>query len=296
MKRFMQEHDELAHTIEGGMELYGKRFLAGGDHRFGLPATDLLQKISLEDIQSWVSPPLKNSPIEISIVGDFEPEAVIDLAAIYMGSLPFRNKTEAVINESRLPKFPNAQTYEITVPTVINKAIVDVAYPTADFWNISQTRRLVILGEIFSDRLRENIREKQGASYTTFAFNNSSRTYKGYGLFQAIAMVDPAEKESVTRGIQKISSNMISDGISEDEMKRALDPVITSLKDLKRNNRYWLNNVLIELKKYPQQLDWCRTMMHDYESITEKELKSLAEKFLDNQKAAIVVINPGQKD
>jgi len=296
MKRFIQAHEKLSHTIEGGMELSGKRFLAGGDHRFGLPAIDLLQKISLEDIRSWIRTPLANSPIEVSVVGDFEPEEVIALAATYMGSLPFRKNTEADNKESELPKFPNSRTHEISVPTVINKAIIDVAYPTEDFWNIPQTRRLVILGEVFSERLRENIREKLGASYTTYAYNRSSRTYKGYGLFQAIAMVDPAENKSVIREIKKISSDMIAGGITADEMKRALDPVVTSLKDLKRTNRYWLSSVLIGLKKYPQQLDWCRTIMQDYESINEKELKSLAEKFLDNQKAAIIVIKPKQKD
>ena len=296
LKRFMQEHETLAHTIEGGMELSGKRFLAGGDNRFGLPAIDLLQKISLEDIRSWIRTPLQNSPLEISVVGDFEPEEVIDLAATYMGSLPFRKNTEADIQASGLPKFPSPRTHEITVPTLINKAMIDVAYPTEDFWNISQTRRLVVLGEVFSERLRENVREKMGASYTTFAFNLSSRTYKGYGLFQAIAMVDPSENENVIREIQKISSDMIAGGIPADERKRALDPVVTSLKDLTRTNRYWLSSVLVELKKYPQQLDWCRTMMQDYESITEKEIVSLAEKFLDNQKAAIIVIKPKQKD
>ncbi len=296
MKRLMQEYETLTHTIEGGMELSGERFLAGGDHRFGLPAMDLLQKISLEDIRSWIRTPMQNSPIEISIVGDFEPEEVIDLAATYMGSLPLRKNSETGIRASGLPRFPNAQTHEITVPTAINKAMVNVAYPTDDFWNISQTRRLVVLGEVFSERLRENVREKLGASYTTYAFNRSSRTYKGYGLFQAIAMVDPAENENVIREIQKISSDLIADGISADEMKRALDPVVTSLKDLKRTNQYWLSSVLVELKQYPQQADWCRTIMQDYTSITEQELKSLAEKFLDNRKASILIIKPKPKD
>jgi len=175
------------------------------------------------------------------------------------------------------------------------RPMISGTFPKPDV-NISQTRRLAILGEVFSERLRENIREKLGASYTTYAFNRSSRTYKGYGLFQAIAMVDPAENDSVIREIQKISSDMATSGITADEMKRALDPVVTSLKDLRRTNRYWLGSVLIGLEKYPQQLDWCRTIMQDYESITKKEIESLAEKFLDNRKAAIIAIKPEQKE
>jgi zinc protease len=59
-----------------------------------------------------------------------------------------------------------------------------------------------------------------------------------------------------------------------------------------RKNNYWLKSVLTESVRYPQQIEWCRTIKKDYESITAGELNELAGKYLDNRKAASVIIKP----
>ncbi|RPJ83115.1 MAG: insulinase family protein [Deltaproteobacteria bacterium] len=294
MERFVQTYTTLEHTPEGGMELSGKRFLAGGDHRFGLPELETLKQISLSDIQSWILDALQSSPLEISVVGDFDPQEVIELTAQYFGSLPSRKELSNDGVPSSLPVFPIAQTHKIKVPTKINKGIVTVAYPTTDFWNISNTRRLSVLGEIYSERMRIIIREKLGASYSTYAYNHSSRAYKGYGLFQAVAQINPDEKIRVESEIKKIATDIAAKGITDDELRRALDPIITSIKDFKRSNRYWLNSVLVDLKNHPQQLEWSRTMLSDYQSITREEMKALGNTYLQNQNAAVIQIEPQQ--
>ena len=294
MERFVQMYKTLEHTVEGGMELSGKRFLSGGDHRFGLPQLEVLQNITLVDIQSWIQDAMHNSPLEISVVGDFDPPEVIKLAAQYFGSLPSRSKRPADDEPSSLPVFPISKTQEIRVPTKINKGIITVAYPTNDFWDITRTRRLSVLGEIFSERMRISIREKLGAAYSTYAYNLSSRAYKGYGIFQAVAQINPDEILPVESEIKKIASDIVATGITDDELLRALDPIITSIKDFQRTNPYWLNSVLIDLKKHPQQLDWSRTMLADYQAITKEEVRNLGKLYLQNQKAAVVLIQPEQ--
>ncbi len=291
MERFDQKYLSMAHTIEGAMELKGKQFLAGNDTRFGLPDHDTLKQNTLSDIRSWVTFFLKNSDLELSIVGDFNPEQVIESAARYLGTLPAPPGNTLPV-DTRAPKFPDTQSLEIKVPTKIPKGIIDVAYPTEDFWNIKRTRRLVMLGEIFSERLRINIREKLGASYSFYAYNHSYRAYKGYGVFHAVVQVDPAQTDIVLKNINQIALDIRQKGITQDELQRAIDPVLTSLKDMRRTNGYWLNSVLTGSKKYPVQLDWCRTIMDDYASITVKDLMDLAKIYLDNKKAATIVINP----
>ncbi|MFH2064640.1 MAG: insulinase family protein [Pseudomonadota bacterium] len=292
MERFIQTYKTLEHTAEGSMELSGKRFLAGGDHRFGLPELADLKKITLSDIRSWILDAMQNNPLEISVVGDFDPDEVIKLTAQYFGSLPSGNGPPELEAPSSLPVFPIAQTHEIEVPTKINKAIITVAYPTNDFWDIARTRRLSVLGEIFSERMRISIREQLGASYSTYAYNLSSRAYKGYGVFQAVAQINPDERMPVESEIKKIAADIAATGITDDELQRALDPIITSIKDFQRTNRYWLNSVLMDLKKHPQQLDWSRTMLSDYQAITREDAGNLGKQYLQNQKAAVIVIQP----
>ena len=291
MERFRQKYLTLSSSIDGAMVLSGRRFLAGGDSRFGLPRFEEFKQLTLENVRSWIKASLRTDEIEVSIVGDFDVDSVIKLAAKYLGSLSIHPYVEKQA-ESRLPAFPAGQSRKISVVTKIPKGLVTVAYPTEDLWNISRTRRLSVLANIVSDMLREQIREKLGSAYSTFAFNRSSRTYPGYGVFQAMVYINPEEADFLVKEVKQISSNIAADGATQDELNRAIAPTLTSIKEMMRKNNYWLNTVLTGSKKYPQQLDWNRTILKDYASITKEEVSNMAKKYLDNGKAATIIVKP----
>ena len=293
MERFNQTYLELSRSIDGAMHITGDRFLAGGDTRFGFPSPEKLKKLSLDDIRSWIDPPLKNDPLEISIVGDFNEDRVIELASIYFGSLPERpSGFERKRTDS--PRFSSAGFLNINVETETGKGQVVVAYPTEDIWNIGRTRRFNILAEIVSEKIREEIREKMGAAYSYSAYNNPSRAYPGYGIFYAQADVNPDEALLVEEKIKKIVSEIAKKGVVKEDLKRSAYPLLTRIKDMLRTNNYWLNNVLTESGRYPCQIEWSRTIMKDYESATADELSELAGKYLDNGRAATIIIKPAE--
>ena len=291
MSRFDQQYKELNQTVDGAMVLSGRRFLAGNDHRFGLPEYERFQQLTLTDIRAWLEPVLKQSPIEVSVVGDVDSETVVRLAARYFGSLPSRGAFQTPVRDSI--NFPVNKKLPLTVDTKIPKGLLVVAFPTDDIWNISRTRRLAILAEIFSDRLRERVREKLGAAYSPFAYNRPSRAYRGYGVFQAHIQAAPDDLLTIEREVKAIASSMAENGVTDDELKRALEPTLTSIKDLRRQNRYWLNTVLSGSRAHPQQIDWSRSIMADYASITTSEISALARKYLVTGRSATIRISPG---
>ena len=291
MERFRQEYLELSGSINGAMILSGNRFFAGGDSRFGLPSYEEFRRLTLEHVRSWIEASLKTKPMEVSVVGDFDVDSVIRLASKYFGTLSLHTEIYKS-SESRLPDFPVGQFRKISVLTKFPKGMVIVAYPTEDLWNISRTRRLSVLAEILSDRLREQIREKLGSAYSTFAFNRPSRAYPKYGVFQAGVYINPEEADMLIKKVKKIVSGLAADGATQDELHRALFPTLTSIKEMMRENSYWLNTVLTGSKKHPQQLEWSRTIMKDYASITKEEVANIAKKYLDNSKAATIIVEP----
>jgi zinc protease len=290
MDRFRQSYQKLSSSIEGAMTLYGRRFLAGEDSRFGLPIYEKFKKLALDDVRLWLNTSWQND-IEVSVVGDFDIALIEKIAAKYLGNLSFK-KRERLQKKSKLIQFPIKQTKKISVETKIPKGLVVVAYPTEDLWNISRTRRFSILADIVSERLREKIREKLGSAYSTYAFNQASRTYEGYGVFQIIIHIDPREAEMIIREVKKIISDLIENGVTQEELKRAIAPTLTSIKDMMRKNNYWLNTVLTGSKKYPQQIEWSRTIMKDYASITKEDVSLLAKKYLANERAATIIVKP----
>lgn len=290
-KRYEQHLRSMDCNVEGVMQSRGRQFLAGGDSRFGLPHWTEFKKRSLEEVEAWFGRQLTQEPMELALVGDFNPEVAVKLVAGYLGAMPPRQGEGQRVTRAR-PTFPAGRKISLKADSVIPNSLVVVAFPTDDFWNIRRTRRMNVLSEVFNERLRERIREKLGAAYSPFAYNLPYRGYPGYGLFQVYLNVEPKLAPDLIEEVYKIARQIKKNGIDEDEFRRALDPTLTRIKDLRQENSYWMNSVLLAAGRYPQQLEWCRTIEKDYTAITADEITDLARRYLDESKAAAIVILP----
>lgn len=80
--------------------------------------------------------------------------------------------------------------------------------------------------------------------------------------------------------------------MNEDELRRALEPTLTSIRDMQRTNRYWLESVLNLSHRHPQQLRWPLTIREDFAAISAADVTALAERFLREELAATVIVTP----
>ena len=294
MENFKQMYSNLKRDVSGGMALHVQKFLAGGYVHSGLPPWKDFSQLTLEQIKEWLLPVITGSPLEISIVGDFDRDQMVALAGRYFGDLAKR--VGPAPSDAVTIAFPAGKQLQVKVDSTVNKAMVVVAWPTADFWDIGRTRRLNMLASIFSDRLRKKVREELGATYSPVVFNSSSRIFPGYGLIQTQIIVDPASIEQVKDAVIRIGDDLQKRGCTEEELERAKAPILTSLKDVVRTNAYWLDTVLSLSARHPQQLEWPTTIFGDFEAITCKDIDILAEKYLVGNQVAIAVIEPGQTE
>lgn len=290
MKRYRLSYLQKKRSVEGIFEIKGKRFLAGGDKRFGLSDYDVVQNTTLKDISSWIGNAIENAPLEVSVVGDFDPEILVENVSKYLGSLPPRN-SEAE-EPPGTPEFPKNESLKLFAQTEISKGIVLLAYPTDDFWNIHTTRRLSVLSDVVSERLRVKIREDLGASYSPYAFNRPGKAYPDYGVFQIVVPADPDQTEKLLNAVNDIVAELNKAPVSENELTRVLKPTLTSIEEMRQKNDYWLNNVLIDCKEHPEQIDWAGTIISDYSSITANEIWEMSKIYLRNSRAAQVIVLP----
>lgn len=289
MDRFGQMFEQMESSVESLLKLKGERFLAGGNTHYGLPARAQFESLSIEQIESWLSPVFKRAQLEITIVGDIKTARVIELVGRYLGTLerdPSENKIKEKIN------FPAGELLKGSVETQIDKAVVVIAWKTDDFWDISRTRRLNVLSSIFDDRLRVEIREKLGAAYSPAVYNQSSRVAPGYGVLRAILTVDPRQMQLVAEKVREVGSSLAVSGITEEELHRALEPTLTSIKDMMRTNRYWLQSVLSLSSRHPEQLTWPLSIQSDFAAITKEEVAELAARYLQPDTAAKIMFSP----
>ena len=291
LERFRQLYEEMGHSVEDTMRFFGSRFLAGDDGRFGYPVWEQFSRIRLEEVQNWISVFFKQAELELSVVGDIDIDTVISLASRYFGSLTPRSGIMRVRPVAGI-RFPAGESRTFEVDTRIPKALVVVAYPTEDIWEIGRSRRLNILGEVLSERIREAIREKLGAAYSPVAYHHPSRTYAGYGILLTMAYADPAAINPLISEIQSTITGLAQRTITAEEFQRAKDPIKTGIKDMMRKNTYWLDTVLIDSRVHPVQLEWSRTILSDYDSITPEEVSGLAGTYLKKDQAAVMVFKP----
>ncbi len=283
---------QLLHTPEGVLRDQVVRFLAGGDFRFGMPPRETVDRVDADLVRAWLERPLKQGYLEVSVVGDIDPEVVLREAASTFGALPVRAEAKPAYAAQRVLNFPAAQKKAFPVETEIPKGFAVAYWPTDDIWDVKRTRRLNILASVLSDRLRVIIRQELGESYSPYASSQASETYTDYGVFFGLSTVDPKLAERIAERIVGIATELAAQGVGPDEFARAIKPALASLGEVMRTNGYWLNRVLLRSQEYPVTLDWCRAIQQDYAAIKPEELSALAKEYLKAERAVQVVVLP----
>ena len=288
-ERYRQMHRELSGSPQGMMALEGETFLAGGDNRFGMPGLEAVNRMTLKDVKEWLVPAFARAPLEVSVVGDISEEQIETLAATYLGTLPMRDFVP-YDTTSRMPGFPTGKTKSIEVDSRINKGLVHLAFKTDDFWDIHQTRRLNLLAQVFSERMRKQIRENLGVTYSPQAMNEPSQTYPGYGVMHATVATSPDMADEVIHEMEKIADELATNGVTAKELSLVLPPVLTHIRDMQKKNRYWLKSVLSGSRSHPEQIQWTREIYSDYSAISPEDLSQLASRFLGRENRARLLI------
>jgi len=291
-KEIDEIYRQLDHTTDGPLQTEVPRLLADGDPRFGLPTEAVMLSRTLEEEKAWLTPQLSGGPIEIGIAGDFDLEATLTALSRTFGALPPRAAKPAYTAERQVhyPATPFARDY--AVPTELPKASVALYWGTTDAHEIRRTRRLNLLAEVFSDRLRVKVREQLGGAYSPEAGSEPSDTYPGYGLILTELIVAPERAPEIARSIREVADDMAKNGVTPDQLKRAQEPVLTALRASARTNQYWLGAVLGSCQEFPQRLDWARTRQSDIQAITKADLDELAKTYLGADRAFQVIVLP----
>lgn len=286
-------YTQLNHTAEGVMADQVSHFIHSGDERFGFPEMEVIRGRSLDEVKAWLTPILSSSYLEVSVVGDVEPEAAIAAVAKTFGALPARAEEKPTYTEARAVSFPREpKETVIRFETEIPKAIATVYWPTDDMNDIQRTRRLSLLGSILDDRLRIKVREELGETYSPACYHVASDTFTGYGYMTAMIQVKTEQADPISALVKEIADELATGEITDDEFERAKNPLMSQLEQMRRDNRYWSQNVVRNSQEHPERLDWARSLLTDFEAVTKAECAELAKTYLGEGNAVVVKVIP----
>jgi len=279
---FPQLLQQLSATPRGVFQRDVSGLLASGDKRESVPSVEEVAAMTIDDLRTGVRAGLAQGPVEITVVGDVDVDAVIAAVGSTFGALPSRGAAAtppAGSDQRRFPA-PAAEPVRLTHTGPAEQALGFVAWPTADqIGDRTTARQLSILSDVLQLRLNDEIREKQGLAYSPNAGSTASDIFPGYGYMSVTAEVPPEALPKLYETIDAIAADLRDNPVGEDELNRARRPAVERLRRSMADNGYWLQQ-LSEAQSDPASLDQTRSQIAVLEAVTAADLQRLARQYL----------------
>jgi zinc protease len=220
------------------------------------------------------------------MVGDVSVDEAIRQVGQTFATLPPRPARITPLpgaDEAHFPTTPLHKVFTHTGRPDQNLSVV--AWPTPDFYaNTTESFGLDLLGSVMTIRVLDEVREKQGATYSAGAGAHGSLVFKGYGFFMATATVATDGDANFYDSVAKIVQDLKDKPVSDDEMTRARKPLLEHDENNRKSNGFWIS-MLDGSVQTPAQLDTLRELRTKLMAITPADLQRLAQTYLVMSKA-----------
>ena len=286
-------HDQLQSTTGGvlGRDLGG--LMHGGDQRWTFPSREQIAASSIDDLKTAVANPLAKGEIEVVIVGDTTVDKAIAAVAETFGALPPRAGSPASDSARQAPfPAPSAAPVVRTHKGRADQAALFMAWRTDDlFANLQRSRDVTVLSQVLQLRLIDELREKQGATYSPNASSTASVTFKNWGYLAVSLEVPPEKLDGVVASIREIAADLRDKPISEDELERAKKPRIDQIEKARVTNEYWVG-ALSGAQTDPRLLDATRSVLAGLSRVTPADVQRAAKTYLADDKSWLLLVKP----
>ncbi len=267
--------------------------LHGGDRRWAAPAKADAESLTPESFRAFWEPTLANGPIELSIFGDFDVEQVKQAVLDTFGALPPRPPVTVQKGSDNVSgPVPNRAPVRLTHKGSPDQAIAALAWTTGGGIDKVRTgRQLDMLAAIFADRLFEQFREGEGASYSPDVSSSWPAGFRSGGSFLVMAQVKPESIDAFFVRARAIAANLAAKPVSQDELQRAVGPMLQRIARASTGNSFWMSQ-LSGATEDPQRIANLLRWNDDLKSIRPSDLQALAKRYLKANKAFSVVVVP----
>ena len=190
-----------------------------------------------------MAPILADAPIEVTLVGDLEPDQAREAVARTFGALPERREPRRY-EERRHAPAPLSGVHQLhDIDSRLPRALVMIVFPVPDGMESTCAERFSFLTDVLNDRLRVEVRERLGAAYFPNATLEQSCLYPGVGTLTIRATTEPGAAESLMEACLAVTDELARDGVSLEEVARLREPLREHERDSERDDERWLDSL-----------------------------------------------------
>jgi zinc protease len=288
------QYEIYSTSPQGVLERDLKFYQRGRDPRYHQPTPAELEAVTPEGFRQAWQPVLEQGPIEVQVYGDINRAQTIAALEKTFGALPQRAPLEAAGKQMASPE-PSPTPVVLTHRGDANQAAALVSWPTgggAD--GVSESRRLYMLSQLFSNRLLEAMREKSGASYAPQVYSDWPLDSASGGSLFALAQLQPAAVPEFFRTADAIAADLAAQPPTAEEMALVTEPLRQQLTRAASGSAFIMTQ-LEGATRDPARFGSIASILADYTQITPLEVQQLAQRYLVKDRSwRLAVIPQGQ--
>jgi len=227
------------------------------------------------------------------MVGNFKTDEIIPLLEKYIGGLPSIKRKETWKDVS--PAFPKTLV-NVQVPKNSEPQSQVAMYWRGDFkWNDKDRQCFTMLMSILAIKCRESMREDQGGVYGVGINGSATRFPVPRYLISASWGCNPDNIKKLSETLLDEMSKIKKDGPIETDLNKVKETLIRERESRVKENNFWVSSFqnhylqgdkLITLDQYKAIVN----------SITVKDIKAIAVKYLNTEKYVEVALTPAPKE
>ena len=294
---FLTALPQLEATPDGVLSRDLEALLRSGDPRWRTPDAAQLTAAEPDDLAALLRGSLAGGPVEITIVGDVTVDQAIAEVAKTFGALPVRPQTFAPPPGALALRFPAPTAVPVTRTDTgrADQAMAVIAWPLTDFFvDTAQSRATMLAGEVLQNRVLDEVRIAQGATYSPDTRVALSETFPDYGVALTSVEMPPAKIPGFFADVSRIAAAMRNTGVTADELDRARNPRVSGIRKAELTNEYWLSRLAGALDD-PRRLKLIRTTFPDYEKVTPQDVQAAAKRWFVDDKSWKMVVSAAPK-
>ncbi|MFN7182382.1 MAG: M16 family metallopeptidase, partial [Planctomycetota bacterium] len=257
-------------------------------YRFSiLGEVDEIEKISLAEVKNFYRKIFKRNNIIISVVGDISHDKFLEI--LEHNIKKYRVPRGNVVVENNAPAIKKSKTI-IDKKKGANLTALIIGFLTCDTFSEDKFALSFIdnfLGGL-SGALFKKVREEHGLAYEISSFSNFEIDT---GAFYIYSRIDKKEERKVIKLIEEVLEQIKSKGLSEKELEQFKSEITgTVLRQVQRNIARAKDYGLYTL--YNLGLDYTQKYLKKIEELTNQQIKSVASKYLNFDRAIISIVYP----
>ncbi len=266
--------------------------LSGGDPRFTIQPPEAYQRLTMAQLKAAIGDRLARGAIELTLVGDFDPDAAIAMASCTFGALPAREAEFRPYEEARQRSFtPQRGLTVIRHKGEPNQSMIRYVWPTTDDRDAVTAMAFELLQEVTGIEVLDTVREALGKAYSPGASSSLSRVWRGWGTFSVSASVDLADIATTRAAIEATVAGLAAQPVDADVLARARAPMREQLDNLLKTNAGWL--ALTErAQSQPDRIERYQQARQRLDAITGADLQALARRYLAPEQAVVALVLP----